>query len=44
LNLGFLEDKAKSDLILQKVKSLGDEKKGLVTDEEFIALVRDICG
>lgn len=44
LGLGVAEDKEKFAAVLERVKALGIAKKGLVTDEEFIGLVKEICG
>jgi methanogen homocitrate synthase len=41
LGLTFEEDREKYDRILQRVKNLSIEKKGLVTDEEFGAIVKE---
>jgi hypothetical protein len=40
LGLPFEEDREKFEQILQGVKGLSIEKKGLVTDEEFSAIAR----
>ena len=44
LGLDYPEDKEKFEAVLQKVKELGTSKKGLVTDEEFISIVEQVCG
>jgi len=44
LGLSYAEDKAKFEHLLQKVKQLGTEKKGLVSDDEFRVLVKEILG
>jgi hypothetical protein len=44
LGLDYLEDREKFGIVLQKIKELGTSKKGLVDDEEFIAIVEEVCG
>jgi methanogen homocitrate synthase len=44
LGLNYAEDKPKFEQVLQRVKQLGTEKKGLVTDDEFRAIVKEILG
>ncbi len=42
LGLDYPEDKEKFELVLQKIKQLGIEKKGLVSDEEFKSILKDV--
>lgn len=42
LGLDYPEDKEKFELVLQKIKQLGTSKKGLVTDEEFKAILKEV--
>jgi isopropylmalate/homocitrate/citramalate synthase len=44
MGLKYEEDREKFEGILQKVKRLGIEKKGLVTDEEFGAIAKEVMG
>lgn len=44
LGHNYPEDREKFDIILQKVKQLGIEKKALVTDDEFGVIVREVLG
>lgn len=44
LGLGYAEDKEKFEALLQRVKVLGTEKRGLVTDEEFLSLAKEVLG
>jgi methanogen homocitrate synthase len=44
LGLAYAEDKEKFNVVLQKVKQLGIEKKGLVTDDEFRGIVKEVLG
>lgn len=41
LGMAALDD-AKKNLVLTRVKELGLKKKGLVTDEEFVAIVKEV--
>jgi isopropylmalate/homocitrate/citramalate synthase len=44
LKLDYPEDKQKFEVVLQKVKQLGTEKKALVSDDEFRAIVKEVLG
>jgi methanogen homocitrate synthase len=44
LGLQYPENKEKFEVVLQKVKQLGLEKKGLVTDDEFRSLLKEVMG
>jgi isopropylmalate/homocitrate/citramalate synthase len=42
LGLDYPENKEKFELVLQKIKQLGTSKKGLVTDEEFKTILKEV--
>ena len=44
LNMEYAEDRQKYEVILQKIKQLGTEKRTLITDDEFKSIVKEVLG